>query len=170
MKIKQKKPPLAYLSGAIEGAPDNGRDWRRRVRRFLESELHHRIFDPTENSVALLTPEEFLNFRRWKITEPQKFSPIIHRIIDHDLSILTKETSYVVCYWDEYVCRGAGTAAEISIAYLLKIPVYFIPAISLEDISSWAVGCSSEVFTSFRHFYAFMRRKYHSSTKIKFEI
>ena len=160
MKSNQKKPPLAYLSGAIEGAPDNGREWRQRVKRFLEAELGHRIFDPTENSIALLTHEEFKNFRQWKVTEPEKFFPVIHRIIDHDLHILTEATSYVVCYWDKHVCRGAGTAAEISIAYFMKIPVYFIPAIPLEEISSWAVGCSSEIFPSFRRFYTFMRRTY----------
>lgn len=153
-------PPLAYLSGAMEGAPDLGRGWRRRVKRFLTQELGHRIFDPTDNFRKLLSKEEQRYFRKWKLTEPAKFFPVIRRIIDHDLYIITTSTDYVICYWDEYVTRGAGTAAEISVAYMYKIPVYFITPLPLDRVSSWALGCASEVFFSFRQLYKYLRHKY----------
>ncbi|MCX7766128.1 MAG: hypothetical protein N2246_05420 [Candidatus Sumerlaeia bacterium] len=158
-KIKKNSGlPLAYLSGAMEGAPNLGRNWRRRMRRFLEGELKHCVFDPTENISRLLSANERRNFRQWKLNAPDKFFPVIRRIIDNDLKILTTETDYVVCYWDEYVCHGAGTAAEISIAYMLGIPVYFITPLPFDKVSSWALGCATEIFTTFRQFYRFMRR------------
>lgn len=156
---KNKNLPLAYLSGAMEGAPDLGRNWRRRLRRFIEGELKHRVFDPTQNIERLLTKKERRNFRQWKLTAPDKFFPVIRRIIDNDLKVLTNETDYVVCYWDEYVCHGAGTAAEVSIAYLLGIPVYFITPLPMEKVSSWALGCATKIFTNFRQFYRFMRKE-----------
>ncbi len=160
MKAKRsRKPPLAYLSGAMEGSPDLGRKWRTNIRKFLEGELGHRVFDPTQNLHHLLTPEERQHFRHWKLKERDKFCPVIRRIIDHDLDVLLTETDYVICYWDEYVCRGAGTAAEITLAYKEGIPVYFITPLPLAEVSSWAVGCATELFTSFRQFYRFMRAK-----------
>lgn len=164
MKGKRTKrlPPLAFLSGAIESAPDLGRNWRRRLRRFLTKELGHRIFDPTLSLREILTKEEQKNFRHWKLQESDKFFHTIRRIIERDLEVLTTETDYVVCYWDKYVRLGAGTAAEITIAYMWGIPVYFITPLPLEKISSWALGCATEVFTTFRQFYKFMRNHYSS--------
>ena len=151
---------MAYLSGAMEAAPDLGREWRQKVKAFLQEELGHDIFDPTEQLPHHLTEEERESFRTWKTTDPEKFFPVIRRIIDNDLDTLTQKTDYVVCYWDEYVTRGAGTAAEISIAYMKKIPVYFITTMPLEEISSWAVGCATRVFGSFQDFFVFMREQF----------
>ncbi len=163
MEKETVHPPLAYLSGAIEGAPDEGKEWRQVVKEFLEDVLGHATFNPTENSRRLMTPEEFEHFRQWKIHDRDKFFPVIHRIIDYDLTTLRDKTDYVVCYWDEHVGRGAGTAGEISVAYLFKIPVYFITALDLEQVSSWAVGCSTELFFSFDEFFSFMKNKYQQS-------
>ncbi|MCD6386239.1 hypothetical protein J7M23_10745 [Candidatus Sumerlaeota bacterium] len=160
MNTSDSSVPLAYLSGAMEGAPDLGREWRRRVKRFVTQELGHRIFDPTENFHKLLSDEEQRFFREWKLTNPEKFFPVIRRIIDHDLHTITTSTDYVICYWDEYVTRGAGTAAEISVAYMHRIPVYFITPLPLDQVSSWAVGCATEVFFSFRQLYKYLRSKY----------
>jgi hypothetical protein len=158
-----KKTPLAYLSGAMEGAPDHGRAWRQQVKEFLHNELGHQVFDPTDNINRVLSPEEKDHFREWKISDPDKFYPVIHRIIDRDLEALLTKSDYVICFWDEHVCRGAGTAGEITLAYHNKIPVYFITELPLGDISSWAVGCASRVFSSFNLFFDFAREHFGSS-------
>jgi len=42
--------PIAYLSGAIEHAPDGGTGWRLTLGRFLREELKHDVYDPAEEA------------------------------------------------------------------------------------------------------------------------
>jgi len=160
MNKGKSQAPRAYLSGAMEGAPDLGKQWRQDIKKFLVDELKHNVFDPTEQLSQILTDEELRSFREWKTNDLKNFFSVMQRIIDNDLKMLTRHSDYVVCYWDEYVSRGAGTAAEISVAYMKGIPVYFITQLSLAEVSSWAIGCAKEVFSSFGDFYLFMRKKY----------
>jgi hypothetical protein len=137
-----------YLAGAIEYAPDGGKAWRLELKDFIEREIGFSVFDPCVNEIALLSEEEKLHLRTWKVSQREKFLPVMRRIIDHDLFKLLNHTRFVICLWDEHVMKGAGTAGELTAAYQNGIPVYVVAAIPMQRMSSWVIGCATEVFSS----------------------
>ncbi|PKO19536.1 hypothetical protein CVU37_03655 [candidate division BRC1 bacterium HGW-BRC1-1] len=149
-----------YLAGAIEYAPDNGRGWRREIGAFLRDELGLAVFDPCVNEVSLLSEEENAHFRHWKQNDRTRFLPVIRRIIDYDIGQLLEHTKFIVCLWDEYVSRGAGTAGEITLAYHHGIPVYLVCAVPPENLSSWAAGCATEVVGDFESLKKILRTQH----------
>ena len=140
-----------YLSGAIEYAPDHGRAWRAEVTPFLES-LGHEVYDPARDERKNLADDEIANFRAWKHSDTPRFQQTVRKIIDYDLARIAKQTDIVVCFWDSYAQRGAGTQAEITFAYWLNIPVYLISSEALTEISGWMLGCSSAVVPNLHDF------------------
>ncbi|MCF7796952.1 MAG: hypothetical protein K9N11_00790 [Lentisphaeria bacterium] len=138
-----------YLAGAIEAAPDGGREWRENLRPFLENELHHQVHDPAHNEFNVLSAHEQKFFREWKKTDLPRFKDVMHRIIKQDLKYILFHTDYIICKWDEYVMAGGGTQGELTLAYLHNIPVYLVSEIPREKISSWILGCVTEIFDSF---------------------
>jgi hypothetical protein len=138
-----------YLAGAIEYAPGGGKEWRREIGRFLTQDLGIPVFDPCTNEMDLLTPEEKDQFRAWKTCAPQRFTSTVQKIIDHDLTNLLEHTCFIVCLWDEYCTKGAGTAGELTLAYWHGVPAYVVLGMPRDRVSSWALGCATEVFDSF---------------------
>jgi hypothetical protein len=145
----------AYLSGAIEYAPDHGRAWRASVTPFLES-LGHSVYDPARDEKKNLSQEEIAGFRAWKTADLPRFQQTIRKIIAWDLDWIEQKTDYVVCFWDEHVLKGAGTQAELTVAYRLGIPVYLVAGMPVERISGWILGCSTEVFSGFEELQSFL--------------
>ena len=45
--------------------------------------------------------------------------------------------------------RGAGTHAELSVAYRCGIPVYLVLGMPVEKVSGWILGCATRAFSSF---------------------
>ena len=146
-----------YLAGGIEYAPNGGKDWRLKIGAFLRDELAVPVFDPCQNELDLLTPEEKVAFRQWKTGEPARFRVTVRKIIDHDLRNLLQHTSFIICLWDESCTQGAGTAGELTLAYYHGVPVYMVLAMPREKVSSWAIGCATEVFDSFDSLKEFLR-------------
>jgi hypothetical protein len=138
-----------YLAGAIEAAPDGGTGWRREVTEFLTSEIGWDVFDPSLHEQDFLTEEEKTNFREWKVTDTQRFMGVIKKIIDRDVHQLLKKCEAVICLWDEHVIQGGGTHGELTLAYEHNLPVYLVLGMPLEKVSSWIVGCTTEVFQNF---------------------
>jgi hypothetical protein len=159
-KVNQDELINVYLAGAIEYAPDGGEEWRQKLGDFLINELGHSLFDPTSEEWDLLTDDEKANFRKWKSSDIERFRPVIHRIINHDLNNLMNHTSYVVCYWDKYVTQGGGTHGEMTIAYLHDIPVYMVLGLPQSEVSSWILGCTTEIFPDFESLKKFLKEKY----------
>ena len=124
---------IAYLSGAMEYAPDGGEKWRKNISERIKQELGHEVFNPNEESNKLLSSEEKSNFRNWKENDEEKFKRLIHKVIDHDLGFLTNKTDYVVVYWDDYASLGGGTQGEITVAYQNKIPVFLLTNMPSEE-------------------------------------
>ena len=149
-----------YLAGAIEYAPDNGCAWREELTRFLEGELGHAVFNPCLEENHVLTPEEFRHFRTWKRTDLPRFRQTVRKIIHTDLHTLLNRIDYIVCLWDEYVLQGAGTHGELTLAFWHGIPVYMVSHIPVEQMSSWIIGCTTELFTDFEALKAFLRQQY----------
>ena len=136
----------AYLSGAMEYSPDQGRGWRQEVSLLLKERLGHEVFNPNEEINQILSKEEELHFREWKENDEEKFKTIMNRIIDRDLRHLTEKSDYVICKWDEYAVKGGGTHGEITVAYYHKIPVFLLSEMPRNRISSWILGCSENIF------------------------
>jgi hypothetical protein len=151
---------LVYLAGAIEYAPDGGRAWREEVSKFLDETLDHRVFNPCIEENHILTKEEFQMFRNWKAGDLPRFRQTMRKLIDTDLDILMNKVDYVVCLWDEHVLNGGGTQGELTVAYYHNIPVYMVSKIPRMKMSSWILGCTTEVFEKFDDLKTFLKSKY----------
>ncbi|HET8668751.1 MAG TPA: hypothetical protein VFM10_12280 [Terriglobales bacterium] len=150
---------LAYLSGSIEYAPDRGRTWRASLTPFLRS-LGHDVYDPAADEKKNLTDEEVREFRSWKLADPVRFRGTIRKIIDWDLDWVERKCDYIVVFWDEYAQRGAGTGAELSLAYRRGVPVYLVAGMEAGRISGWILGCATAVFSDFDGLMDFLSVKY----------
>ena len=138
-----------YLAGAIEAAPDDGATWRKEITEFLDAKLGWDVFDPSQHEQDFLTETEKANFRQWKSTDINKFRPVIKKIIDRDLHQLLQECDAVICLWDDYVIQGGGTHGELTLAYEHNMPVYLVLGMPVEKVSSWIIGCTTQVFEKF---------------------
>ena len=155
---------LVYLSGRIEFADDLGKSWRHRLRPFLEKVLGHEVYDPAEDGKKNLTDEEATNFRSWKLSNPDGFRRAVRKIIDWDLDLIEKQVDYVVCYWDDQASRGAGTQAEVTVAYRKRIPIYLVTDLPINEISGWILSCAEHTFSSFDDLKAFLAATYSQSS------
>ena len=157
---KNGNQPLVYLAGAIEHAPDGGRRWREEMSRFLMKELHHRVFNPCLEESHILTPEEFNDFRSWKTSDISRFRQVMHKIIQTDITMLINEVDYIICLWDQYVSAGGGTQGELTMAFWHRIPVYLVSNIPVQDMSSWILGCTTEIFNNLKELRKFLQDRY----------
>ena len=140
---------IAYLSGPIENAENDGADWRLSITHWLKDEINHNVFNPVEatrGTISGITNDEF---REMKKTEPEKYKKLIRKIIDIDIKAVVENSDYLIVNWDESVFKGGGTHGEITLAYYLKKPIYLINRVPIDDLSSWIFSCSTEVFDSF---------------------
>jgi nucleoside 2-deoxyribosyltransferase len=151
---------LAFLCGAMEYAPDGGRDWRERMRKWLESALNHRVYDPTEEARRILSEEEREKFLEWKLTDFERFRRVMRFILNHDLDVMARQADYVVCWWDPAAARGGGTQAELTAAYRKGIPVYLVTEMPLAEVSAWVLGCADRIFASFEELKSFLAATY----------
>jgi len=149
---------LFYLAGSIEYSPDLGKGWRAEITPLLES-LGHQVYDPALDEMKNLTETEVAQFRSWKATDLDRFQQTIRKIITYDLDLIEHQCDAIVCYWDQYAGRGAGTQGELTFAHRLGMPVYMICDVPVEQISGWLLGCATEVFSSFEEFNEFMNSK-----------
>lgn len=138
---------LAYLAGGIEYSPDKGKAWRASITPFLRS-LGHEVYDPAEDEQKNLTEAERADFRGWKSADLPRFQKTVRKIIDWDLDIIAR-CDYVVAFWDDSAQRGAGSSAELTVAYRRDIPVLLVAGMDVEKISGWVLGCATEVFVDF---------------------
>ncbi len=140
--------PRAYLSGAIEYAPDHGRAWRGALTPFLLS-LGHEVYDPAQDERKNLTEEERRQFRGWKTSDLERFQAVMRKIIAYDLDWIEQRSDYLIAYWDEYAARGAGTQAELTLAHRRGLPVWMVLGQPVERTSGWVLGCATQVFSGF---------------------
>lgn len=149
-----------YLAGAIEAAPDDGKTWRAHVTSFLNETLNWEVFDPSLHEQDFLSNEETQNFRSWKTTDINRFRPVIKKIIDRDLHQLLNQCDGVIVLWDEHVLPGGGTHGELTLAYEHNMPVYLVLGMPLAQVSSWIVGCTTEIFDDFESLKLHLRTKF----------
>jgi nucleoside 2-deoxyribosyltransferase len=146
---------LFYLAGSIEYSPDFGKGWRAEITPLLKS-LGHEVYDPAEDEKKNLTDTEMREFRSWKSSDLPRFQRTVRKIIAYDLDFIEQQCDAIVCYWDSYAGRGAGTQGELTFAHRLGIPIYMVCGMPLEEISGWLLACATEVFADFSSFRDFM--------------
>jgi nucleoside 2-deoxyribosyltransferase len=149
---------FVYLAGSIEYSPDLGKGWRAGIKPALTA-MGHEVYDPAEDELKNLTETEAREFRAWKATDLRRFRQTVKKIIAYDLDLIEHRCDAIVCYWDQYAGRGAGTQGELTFAHRKGIPVYLICGVPVEQISGWLLGCATEVFASFREFQEFLCTK-----------
>jgi len=134
---KETKSMKAYLSGAMEFANDEGAGWRKEMTQWLSKNLGHTVYNPVIESEDLVKEYGAESYREWKINDIQKYSDFIRVCVDRDIDIVRNKMDYLICLWDESVFKGAGTHAEVTIAYECGKPVYLINKLPTIDLSGW---------------------------------
>ena len=140
---------IAYLSGPIENAENDGANWRESITPWLKDEIKHDVFNPVLATRKIISNLSNTQFREMKDTNPKKYKNLIRQIIDIDIKAVVEETDYLIVDWNKSVFRGGGTHGEITLAYYLKKPIYLVNHVPLDDLSSWISSCATEVFESF---------------------
>lgn len=140
---------IAYLSGPIENAANDGADWRELITPWLKDEIEHDVFNPVLATRKIISNLTNSQFREMKETSPKKYKNLIRQIIDIDIKAVVEESDYLIVNWNKSVFKGGGTHGEITLAYYLKKPIYLVNQVSLDDLSSWIFSCATEVFDSF---------------------
>lgn len=156
---------IAYLSGAMEHAEDEGAGWRQELANWLKNQLNHDSIDPVKASQEIIETYKIGDYRSWKTSDPERFRLFVRHMIDYDLNAVIKQSDYVICLWNQDVLSGGGTHGEVTVAYEHDIPVYLVIDMSLEDVSGWILGCSSQYFFSMDEVKAHLKKLYASPPK-----
>jgi len=153
---------IAYLSGAMEYAVDEGSGWRLDMASWLVAQLGHNVIDPVEESRLLMLQENSTDYRTWKESDTERYREFVRQCVDRDIRAVTKEVDYIICLWNEDVFKGAGTHGEVTLAFQHNVPVYLVNQIPLRDLSGWIMACSSEIFNNFEELKVFLLENFDS--------
>ena len=140
---------IAYLSGGMEHAVNEGEDWRNKMTEWLQKSLGHSVIDPVKNSHQLVDETQSHDYRLWKNSDRGKYKAFVRQLIRQDLDGVINKADYVICLWDEGVVKGGGTHGEVTIAYHYNIPVYLVNTLPFDELSGWIFSCCTEVFPDF---------------------
>lgn len=150
----------AYLSGGMEYAADEGRDWRREMQSWLEGRLGCTVFNPNVESDRFLGTEyPGIDFPELKRKDIAQYRAIVERIVTGDCDEIALRTDFVVVYWDDSAQRGAGTKGELTMAHFFRKPVYMVTVMPPEAIPSWVLGCVTRIFGDFESLKEFLSRE-----------
>jgi len=140
---------IAYLSGAMENAKDEGADWRNELTIWLKENLDHSVVDPIVETTKLIEKSKSQNYRNWKTTDPNRFRVFVRQAIDNDLDSVINKTDYTICLWNNDVIPGGGTHGEVTMGYYFNKPVYLINQLENMEMSGWIMSCATEIFPNF---------------------
>lgn len=139
-----------YLSGGMEYATDEGRNWRDELERWLTVHLHSEVFNPNRESDRFFAARyPSIDFRALKRSDITRYQHIAAQLVDIDCREIADRTDIVICYWDDAAMRGAGTKGELTIARHSGKPVYMVTSLSPADIPGWILGCVTQRFATF---------------------
>ena len=86
---------IAYLSGAIENAPNDGKKWRLDMSNWLKNNLSHSSINPVTHTKELVKKYNAQEYRNWKKNNPNKFKSFIRLIIKQDLEFVINKSDYL---------------------------------------------------------------------------
>ena len=140
---------IAYLSGGMENAENEGADWRSEITHWLKENRGHDVIDPVIESEKIMIANDAENYREWKNTDPEKYKKFIRLCINQDLRSIIAKVDYLIVLWDESILYGGGTHGEVTMAYWVDRPVFLINKLPMDKLSGWISSCSTETFESF---------------------
>lgn len=146
-----------YLSGGMEYATNEGRDWRTALQDWLQKELHSEVFNPNYESEQFFRHEyPGIDFRKLKSDDLHTYQTIVSRLVGIDCDEIAQRSTFLICYWDEGAARGAGTKGELTMAKFFNKPAYLVTTMPADQIPGWVLGCTTKIFASFEHLKAFL--------------
>ena len=140
---------IAYLSGAMENAKNEGKDWRVEITAWLKDNLNHDVIDPIVETERLVKLHDEPNYRNYKKNDPKKFTNFVRKCIDNDLDSVINKTDYTICLWNNDVIPGGGTHGEVTMGYYFNKPVYLVNQLKDMELSGWIMSCATEIFANF---------------------
>ncbi len=147
-----------YLSGGMEYAAGEGRDWRSVLQAWLEQELHASVFNPNVESDRLFaTRHPGVDFRSLKTGDPARYRAIAAELVDTDCREIAERSDVVICFWDSSAMRGAGTKGELTMARYFHKPVFMVTTMPEADIPGWVLGCVTRCFRDFEELERFLK-------------
>jgi hypothetical protein len=151
-------PQRVYLSGGMEYATNEGREWRHELQQWLQEHIRCEVFNPNVESERFLsTHYPHIDFRALKENDIVSYASIVARLVELDCREIAERSDLVICYWDEAAMRGAGTKGELTIAKHFGKPVYMVTSVPYTDIPGWVLGCTTMIFSSFDELKAFLQ-------------
>jgi hypothetical protein len=151
------KPKRVYLSGGMEYAANEGRDWRQEMHDWLTQSLGCEVFNPNHESDKYFEKNfPGVDIRALKSTDIVKYATIVSQLVEIDCREIAERSDLVICYWDDSAMRGAGTKGELTIAKHFGKPVYMVTTMKIEEIPGWVLGCTSLIFSSFDELKTFL--------------
>lgn len=152
-----KTATRVYLSGGMEYADNEGRDWRYTMQSWIESTLGWEVFNPNrESDMYFKRHHSAVDIRGLKAVDPGRYKNIIAPLVELDCTEIAERSDFVLCLWDESAMRGAGTKGELTIAKHFGKPVYMVTSISTTEIPGWVLACTTRIFSSFSDLQAFL--------------
>jgi hypothetical protein len=150
-------PKRVYLSGGMEYATNEGRDWRQELHEWLTVGLKCEVFNPNHESDKYFEKNyPGTDIRALKTSDIVKYATIVAQLVEIDCNEIAERSDLVICYWDDSAMRGAGTKGELTIAKHFGKPVYMVTTMKVEEIPGWVLGCTSLLFSSFDELKAFL--------------
>ena len=86
---------IAYLSGAMEFASDEGAAWRNNMSLWLNDELGHKTIDPVLESAKIVEKNNAADYREWKSLDPERYANFIKLCVKNDINIVRDRKSVV---------------------------------------------------------------------------
>lgn len=152
--------PRVYLSGGMEYAVNEGRDWRASLHEWLEREFGCEVFNPNVESERFFRREyPGIDFRSLKSVDLPMYQRIARSLVELDCREIAERTNILICYWDEGAAKGAGTKGELTMAKFFNKPVYLVTAVPRSEIPGWVLGCTTGIFDSFQELKEFLLKK-----------
>lgn len=156
-----------YLSGGMEYASGEGRDWRAEMQEWLEGSLQATVFNPNvESDRFFATRHAGIDFRELKLRDPARYTAIAAELVDIDSHEVAERSDAVICYWDASAMRGAGTKGELTIARYFGKPVYFVTGMPHAEIPGWVLGCVTTMFGDFEELKSFLSLRGHAAVHL----
>ena len=91
---------IAYLSGPIENAVNDGAGWRIEITKWLKEKLNHQVFDPVKETRSILKNISKSSFRSMKLNNPEDYRLLMREIIELDLNAVINKTDYLIVNWE----------------------------------------------------------------------
>ena len=151
---------IAYLSGGMEHANNDGADWRKEITQWLNESLEHSVIDPVIESKKLIAENNAKDFRDWKKTGPDKFIEFIRLAIKKDLDGVVDKSDYIICLWEKSVFKGGGKHGEVTLAHYSRKPIDLVNQLAIIDLSGWIMSCATGIVNDFESLKIILYNKY----------